>query len=109
MKKKILGVLLAAAMLLSGLPTADVATVKGETVSEVRQTAYTPQTASGRGEEYVAELDGEWQFGGKEMDEETAIGADRSAWKTVTIPHTWNNVDAEDGGGELREDILLVS
>ncbi len=102
MKKKILGVLLAAAMLLSGLPTADVATVKGETVSEVRQTAYTPQTASGRGEEYVAELDGEWQFGGKEMDEETAIGADRSAWKTVTIPHTWNNVDAEDGGGNYE-------
>lgn len=57
------------------------------------------QTASGRDEAYVQELDGTWQFGGRELSAEAALSADYSAWTDVTIPHTWNNIDAEDGGG----------
>jgi len=56
------------------------------------------QTASGRDENYVVELDGEWLFGGKGLKEEEALTADRSAWEKVTIPHTWNAKDGEDGG-----------
>lgn len=41
------------------------------------------QTASGRNDTYARELDGTWSFGGKE----------------ITIPHTWNAIDGEDGRG----------
>lgn len=57
------------------------------------------QTASGRDENYVEEIDGNWLFGGKGLGAAEALVADRSSWKTVTIPHTWNDKDAEDGGG----------
>lgn len=56
------------------------------------------QTASGRDEDYAVELDGEWKFGGKELSANAAIAADRTGWETVTIPHTWNDKDGEDGG-----------
>ncbi len=57
------------------------------------------QTASGRDESYAQELDGAWQFGGRLLSASAALNADRSNWQSVTIPHTWNAVDADDGGG----------
>ncbi len=60
------------------------------------------QTASGRDDSYAVELDGEWLFGGKTLASDQAILADHSSWKKVTIPHTWNNKDAEDGGNNYE-------
>ena len=57
------------------------------------------QTASGRDEAYAQEIGGEWKFGGRLMSESAALAADYDSWQTVTIPHTWNAVDADDGGG----------
>ncbi|MCC8168063.1 MAG: hypothetical protein LIO37_01815 [Clostridiales bacterium] len=55
------------------------------------------QTASGRDERYVRELGGDWRFGGRGMAPADALAADTAAWEKVTIPHTWNASDAEDG------------
>lgn len=60
---------------------------------------YGLQTASGRDGAYVQELDGTWLFGGQNLSENNALNADRSSWTKVTVPHTWNAADAEDGGG----------
>lgn len=57
------------------------------------------QTASGRDGAYVREIDGEWLFGGKNLGSADALNADTAKWNKVTIPHTWNAKDAEDGGG----------
>ncbi|MCD8120473.1 MAG: discoidin domain-containing protein [Lachnospiraceae bacterium] len=58
------------------------------------------QTASGRDETYAWELDGEWLFGGRALSEAAALASDRSGWESVTIPHTWNAEDADDGGSD---------
>ncbi len=58
---------------------------------------YPLQTASGRDERYVTELGGEWCFGGRGLTPADALAADTTAWEKVTIPHTWNASDAEDG------------
>ena len=58
------------------------------------------QTASGRDCTYAKELDGIWKFGGRMFDEDSAFNADYSSWMDVTIPHTWNVKDAEDGGAD---------
>lgn len=60
------------------------------------------QTSSGRDSAYVKELDGTWKFGGKALAADAALKADYSSWKDVTIPHTWNEKDAEDGGGNYE-------
>lgn len=33
------------------------------------------------------------------MTADAALNANRTSWNKVTIPHTWNAQDAEDGGG----------
>ncbi len=60
------------------------------------------QTSSGRDSAYVKELDGTWKFGGKALATDAALKADYSSWKDVTVPHTWNEKDAEDGGGNYE-------
>ena len=60
------------------------------------------QTSSGRDSAYVKELDGTWKFGGKALAADAALKADYSSWKDVTVPHTWNEKDAEDGGGNYE-------
>lgn len=60
------------------------------------------QTASGRDDTYVKEIDGDWQFGGENLGETDALNADYTQWSKVTIPHTWNNKDGEDGGGNYK-------
>ncbi len=62
----------------------------------------TLHTASGRGSDYVQELGGIWKFGGRMLKAENALQADYSEWDDVFIPHTWNAVDGEDGGGNYE-------
>lgn len=63
---------------------------------------YGIQTASGRDGTYAQELDGTWKFGGENLSEDAALKADYSNWANVTIPHTWNAADGEDGGGNYK-------
>lgn len=72
---------------------------EGESGDSDETTEIPIQTASGRDESYAQELDGAWQFGGRLLSASAALNADRSNWQSVTIPHTWNAVDADDGGG----------
>ncbi len=65
---------------------------------------YPLQTASGRGEAYVKEVDGEWLFGGRGLSADAALKADVTGWNKVSIPHTWNATDGEDGGGNYVRD-----
>src|SRR5262249_34947254 len=39
-----------------------------------------------------------WRF--RQADEAafSAVDFDDASWSTVTVPHTWNNLDGEDGG-----------
>ncbi len=60
------------------------------------------QTASGRDAAYAQEIDGQWLFGGKGLSESAALSANRTSWSKITIPHTWNAKDAEDGGGNYE-------
>lgn len=45
---------------------------------------------------YAQEFCEDWKF----IKQKTSIGADASSWETVSIPHTWNAVDAQNGGGD---------
>ncbi len=110
--KKILALVLTGAISLSGVGISDVKSVTAETVqshvvsNEKLNEKIAPkeddiplQTASGRDESYVRELDGKWSFGGFGLDLKQEKKAKYSSWSQVTIPHTWNDKDGEDGGG----------
>lgn len=58
------------------------------------------QTASGRDSAYVKEVAGIWKFGGRDLAADEALRADYLKWENIFIPHTWNAVDAEDGGND---------
>ncbi len=60
------------------------------------------QTASGRDNIYAAELGGTWLFGGRGLAAEAALKSDHANWSSVTVPHTWNASDGEDGGGNYE-------
>jgi beta-galactosidase len=40
-----------------------------------------------------------WRFIRQDVAGAEAINFDDSAWQTVNLPHTWNNLDGQDGGG----------
>ena len=61
---------------------------------------YNLQTASGRGADYVQEITGIWKFDGRALTAKEALCAEHSEWENVTVPHTWNAIDAEDGGND---------
>lgn len=42
-------------------------------------------------------LDSGWKFIRQDVTGAAAVDFDDSAWSTVTLPHTWNNRDGEDG------------
>lgn len=42
-------------------------------------------------------LDGTWRFLRADSPGSELPGFDDSSWSTVTVPHTWNNVDGQDG------------
>ncbi len=43
-------------------------------------------------------LDKPWKFIREDLGGAEAVSFDDSAWKTVSLPHTWNNLDGQDGG-----------
>ena len=49
----------------------------------------------------TSELSGDWRFLKSDPGAATSAPAfDDSAWETVQIPHCWNALDGEDGGGD---------
>jgi beta-galactosidase len=57
--------------------------------------SYTPP-ASNRA---TVTLSGTWRFLRADSPGSEAPGFDDSAWSSVAVPHTWNNVDGQDGPG----------
>ncbi|MFF3402904.1 glycoside hydrolase family 2 TIM barrel-domain containing protein [Streptomyces sp. NPDC002659] len=47
---------------------------------------------------FHADLSGGWRFERRDVTDGQAPGFDDSAWSHVSVPHTWNNLDAQDGG-----------
>ncbi len=50
-------------------------------------------------------LNGTWKFIRSDVSGAQNVGFDDSAWSSVTVPHTWNNLDGEDGGGNYYRGI----
>jgi beta-galactosidase len=48
------------------------------------------------------DLDGAWKFYPGEDARGPDVGYDDSGWQAVTVPHTWNAFDGEDGGNNYR-------
>lgn len=48
-------------------------------------------------------LSDSWQFQKSEVASAETSSLDDSAWDTVTVPHTWNAVDAANGGGDQHD------
>jgi len=48
------------------------------------------------------DLDGAWKFYPADNLHGPDAGFDDSAWQTVSVPHTWNALDGEDGGNNYR-------
>ena len=46
----------------------------------------------------VIDLNGDWKFVRADRFGAAAPSFDDSTWEAVTLPHTWNNLDGEDGG-----------
>ena len=43
-------------------------------------------------------LDTDWRFIREDVTNAETAGFDDSTWSTITLPHTWNNLDGQDGG-----------
>ncbi len=98
LRKQLAASLLAAALAVSAIPMVP-RVYAAEPVSTAARAEIPLQTASGRDSAHVSELDGTWKFGGQNLSDKKALSADYSSWSDVTIPHTWNATDGEDGGG----------
>lgn len=48
----------------------------------------------------ITPLNDEWSFCGENLTKEQA--EQNENWETVHIPHTWNNLDGQDGGNDYR-------
>jgi beta-galactosidase len=44
-------------------------------------------------------LDDSWKFILADVPGATNVVFDDSSWTSITLPHTWNNLDGQDGGG----------
>ncbi len=51
--------------------------------------------STGRGE---TDLDAGWRFVRQDESDAQRPTFDDAAWQTVSLPHTWNNLDGQDGG-----------
>ena len=45
-------------------------------------------------------LDEQWKFIRQDVAGAETVGFDDSSWQTVNLPHTWNNLDGQDGGND---------
>jgi beta-galactosidase len=50
-------------------------------------------------------LDESWQFIRQDVDGAEMVGFDDSSWTPVNLPHTWNNLDGQDGGNDYYRGI----
>jgi beta-galactosidase len=46
----------------------------------------------------ILSLDDSWQFIRQDVAGAQSVSFDDSAWTAVSLPHTWNNLDGQDGG-----------
>ncbi len=46
----------------------------------------------------VVDLDPGWKFQRKDVDKAQDASVDDSSWDAISLPHTWNNLDGQDGG-----------
>ena len=46
------------------------------------------------------DLNSDWKFIRDDMSGAEQPMLDDSSWQSVTLPHTWNNLDGEDGGND---------
>jgi beta-galactosidase len=51
------------------------------------------------------DLDGSWQFYPTDNVHGSEIDFNDTAWQTVSVPHTWNALDGEDGGNNYRRGV----
>ena len=51
------------------------------------------------------DLTGEWKFYLADNIHGPETGFNDAGWKTVTVPHTWNNVDGQDGGANYHRGV----
>jgi beta-galactosidase len=47
----------------------------------------------------ISVIDNSWKFKLYDDPNSSQLNFDDSNWETVTLPHTWNNYDGQDGGG----------
>jgi len=80
-----LGSLALALLPASASPVADLASAS----------ARAPQSQAARTQTL---LDAGWRFNREEVAGATATGFDDSGWASVTLPHTFNGADGDDGG-----------
>lgn len=45
-------------------------------------------------------FDGGWKFQKSDVINAQNIAFDDSHWESITLPHTWNNIDGQDGGND---------
>ena len=50
-------------------------------------------------------LDSSWRFIRQDVAGAQNVGFDDSAWTVVNLPHTWNNLDGQDGGNNYYRGI----
>jgi len=50
-------------------------------------------------------LDDTWKFNLGDVAGAPNVGFDDSAWAAVSLPHTWNNFDGQDGGNDYHRGI----
>src|ERR1035441_6019292 len=50
-------------------------------------------------------LDVGWRFIRQDVSGAQNVGFDDSAWSVLNLPHTWNNLDGQDGGNNYYRDI----
>jgi beta-galactosidase len=46
-----------------------------------------------------------WRFMRRDLCGAQDVGFDDSAWPQVRLPHTWNNLDGQDGGNDYYRGI----
>src|SRR5439155_6341572 len=46
----------------------------------------------------IISMDNAWQFLRQDVAGAEAVSYNDAAWTAVTLPHTWNNLDGQDGG-----------
>ena len=63
--------------------------------------AYTPPTSN----RVDLSLDNSWKFNRSDVSGAQNTAFDDSSWTSISLPHTWNNMDGQDGGNNYYRGI----